>query len=122
MQNSTHFDLEGFRKICRTDDLKEACGKRFIVDSESGQTIEIALFKIDETIYAVSNICPHQHSALIYDGFIEDGCVVCPVHGWMFDLKTGKTKSGCGRLKVYDVKIINGEVFVKVTQQNFSLI
>lgn len=122
MQNSAHSEIAGYRKICRTDELKDACGKRFLIDTDSGQTIEIALFKINETVHAVSNICPHQHTALIYDGFIEDGCVVCPVHGWMFDLESGKTKSGNGRLKVYEVKVIDEEVFVKITGQNYSLI
>ena len=53
--------------------------------------VEIAVFKIDSKVFALSNICPHQHTALIYDGFVEDGCVVCPAHGWKFNLRTGKT-------------------------------
>ncbi len=101
--------MEGFFKVCRVNDLVNNSGKRFIVDD-----VDIALFKVEEKIYALSNICPHQHSPLIYDGFLEDGCVVCPAHGWMFSLETGKTPTGQRGLSSYDVKIENGEVFVKV--------
>ena len=38
----------------------------------------------------MSNICPHQQTRLIYDGFVEDEFVVCPAHGWKFNLGTGK--------------------------------
>ncbi len=108
-------ELTGFTKICKIDQLKEFEGKRFIVDE-----IEIALIKKGSEVYAISNICPHQHSALIYDGFIEEGYVVCPAHGWMFDLKTGKLPSGSKGLDTYEVKISDNDVYVKVTQKNWN--
>jgi len=101
--------MEGFFKVCRLNDLSENSGKRFIVDD-----VDIALFKVDGKIYALSNICPHQHSPLIYDGFLEDGCVVCPAHGWMFNLETGKTPTGQKGLNSFEVMVEKGEVFVKV--------
>lgn len=101
--------MEGFFKVCRTDELVNNSGKRFIVDN-----VDIALFKVDEKIYALSNVCPHQHSPLIYDGFLEDGCVVCPAHGWMFNLESGKTPTGQRGLNSFEVRVENGNVFVKV--------
>ena len=95
-----------YKKICKVSDLKESQGKRFLIDD-----VEIAVFKINDEVYAVNNICPHQHTALIYDGFIEDGCVVCPAHGWMFNLKTGKQPTGASGLDTYPIKIIDEEVF-----------
>ena len=94
--------------------MKESKGCRFIADDT-----EIALFKLDENVYALSNICPHQQTKLIYDGIIEDGCVVCPVHGWMFNLHTGKKKSGSRGLDTYPVRVIKEEVFVKVKRKDF---
>lgn len=105
---------EGFQFICRLSELKENVGSRFIIDD-----IEVALFKIADNIFAVSNICPHQHTSLIYEGIIEDECVVCPVHGWMFDLQTGNKKSGRKGLDTYQVEINNGDVFVKVLPKEF---
>lgn len=104
-----------FKKICKITELKKDAGKRFIVDD-----IEIAVFSTNNEIYALSNICPHQHTALIYDGFLEDGCVVCPAHGWKFNLKTGKQPDGRNGLDSYPVKIIGGEVFVKVHKKEFK--
>lgn len=106
---------EGYKKICLLNELRNLEGRRFIIDNQ-----EVAVFKIDSEIYALSNICPHKLSALIYDGMIEDGCVVCPVHGWMFNLKTGKRPDGAQGLDSYHVKLINDEVFIKVLDKKFN--
>ncbi len=105
---------KNYYRICKVNELRENQGKRFIVPSsdDTGEEIEIAVFKVDNEIYALSNICPHQHSALIYDGFIEDHCVICPAHGWKFELRTGNQPTGRKGLDVYPVKVENGEVYV----------
>jgi NAD(P)H-dependent nitrite reductase small subunit len=100
---------EGFCKVCRLSDLKEKEGRRFIVND-----VDVAVFKVEGNIYALNNICPHQKAALIYDGFIEDGKIVCPVHGWAFDLATGNLGEGRHGLNSYEVKIIDDNVYVKV--------
>ena len=105
---------DGFKFVCNLNDLTEYKGSRFIVENT-----EIALFKVKDNIFALSNICPHQHTTLIYDGIIEDGCVVCPVHGWTFDLKTGKQKSGARGLDTFLVKIENEDVFIKVEPKKY---
>lgn len=97
---------EGYVKICKVSDLKENQGKRLIIND-----VDIAVFKVDGEIFVLNNICPHQHTALIYDGFIEDGCVVCPAHGWMFNLKTGKQPTGARGLDSYPVKIIDDQIY-----------
>ncbi len=101
--------MDGFQKVCHISDLNNNCGKRFIVDD-----VDIAVFRLDDKVYALSNICPHQHSPLIYDSFIEDCFIVCPAHGWMFDLQTGKTPTGQKGLNYFEVKVDENIVFVKV--------
>ena len=100
---------QGYKKVCKVSDLYESRGKRFLIND-----VDIAIFKINGEVFAVSNTCPHQHTQSIYDGFIEDGCVVCPAHGWMFNLKTGKQPTGARGLDSYLVNIIDDEVFVLV--------
>jgi nitrite reductase/ring-hydroxylating ferredoxin subunit len=102
----------GFSKVCHLNSLRENQGRRFIINET-----EVAVFKIDGEVFAMYNICPHQQTALIYDGIIEDGCVVCPAHGWMFDLRTGKKPSGGNGLQIYPVEVVNDEVYIKVTQK-----
>ncbi len=101
--------LAGFQRLCSTNDLEEKKGKRFIIDYT-----DIAVFLIEKKVYAVGNICPHQHTALIYDGFLEDGFVVCPAHGWKFDLTTGKTSEGGKGLDVYESKLVGDQVYIKI--------
>ncbi len=99
-------------KVCRVSDLYEKEGKRF-----STRDYDIAVFKIDGRIHAFSNICPHQKASIIHDGFIEEDCVVCPSHGWMFDLETGKAKSGFSKLKVYETEVKDGDIFVIIPEE-----
>lgn len=105
----------GFVKVCEAHELKDRRGERFIVNE-----IEIAVFKVDGEIYALNNICPHQKSAIIYDGFIENGRVVCPAHGWEFDLKTGCLGGMSRGLQTYEVKIVDNDVMVKVEKKEWN--
>ena len=113
---------EGYTKLCKLSELKDRQGKRFIVDDPDGTglAVEVAVFKIDGEVFAISNICPHQHTAVIYDGFIEDGCVVCPAHGWMFNLRTGKQPTGSRGVDSYPVIIENDEVYALVKKKELK--
>ena len=106
---------EGFKKVCALSDLKDEIGRQFFVDD-----VEIALYKQKDEIFAVSNICPHQHTHLIYDGYLDRGRVVCPVHGWMFDLKTGCLPNGSRGLQVYESMIIDNYVYVKAVKKELN--
>lgn len=106
---------QGFFPICLLNELTEKSGKKFIINET-----EIAVFKVDEKIYVMHNICPHQHSAIIYDGFIEDCYVVCPAHGWQFNLETGKLPKGGNGLQVYQSVIENGIVAAKVFPKQYK--
>ena len=104
-----------FVKICKYNELKENEGKQFFVDD-----VEIAVFKVDGKVYALSNICPHQKTHLIYEGEIENDKVLCPVHGWAFELTTGNLANGRKGLDSYEVKIVNDDVYVKVYKKIFN--
>ena len=49
---------------------------------------EIAVFRHEGQLHAIQNICPHEGGQLC-KGWIEEGEVVCPFHGYKFNLKTG---------------------------------
>jgi nitrite reductase/ring-hydroxylating ferredoxin subunit len=49
---------------------------------------EIAVFKYQGRLCAMQNACPHEGGQLSA-GWIEDGAVVCPLHGYKFDLTSG---------------------------------
>lgn len=100
---------DGYTRVCTVSELAENRGKRFLIND-----VDVAVFKVNEEIFVLNNVCPHQHTSVIYDGFIEDGCVVCPAHGWMFNLKTGKQPTGAKGLDSYPVKVIDDEIFAIV--------
>ncbi|KAA0245859.1 MAG: 3-phenylpropionate/cinnamic acid dioxygenase ferredoxin subunit [Ignavibacteriaceae bacterium] len=101
---------DGYVFLCVKSDLQENIGRKFIIND-----IEIAVFKINSEIFALSNTCPHQQTRLIYDGFVEDEFVVCPAHGWKFNLRTGKKDSGSNGLQVYPVEVVDDKIYVKVS-------
>lgn len=106
---------EDFVKICEYSKLKEKIGRQFFVGD-----VEIAVFKIDGKVYALSNICPHQKTHLIYEGEIENDKVLCPIHGWEFELSTGNLANGRKGLDTYEVKIIDDDVYVRVKKKSLN--
>jgi ferredoxin-nitrite reductase len=67
----------------RPDEIAEGRGKTITVSGT-----EIAVFKCEGQLYATQNWCPHAGSALAA-GALDGGAVVCPAHGYRFDLRTG---------------------------------
>jgi nitrite reductase/ring-hydroxylating ferredoxin subunit len=106
--------MDEFIRICKTSELKNKRGKKFVIDAD----IEIAVFKTEKNFYAVSNICPHNHSPVIFEGFVDDELyVTCPIHCYRFHLESGKVPPGTqdmsGRLETYKTKIINDELWIE---------
>ncbi len=95
--------------IAKIQDLKEKRGKCYTIDGE-----QIALFKVQEKVFAISNNCPHQHFAKLHESIVEENIITCPMHGWCFDLVTGKSTNASGKLKTYSVEVINENVFVEM--------
>jgi NAD(P)H-dependent nitrite reductase small subunit len=71
------------RPVIRLDDIPEGAAKMIRVKGE-----EMAVFKRDGQVYAIQNTCPHEGGQLS-KGWLESDEVVCPLHGYKFDLKTG---------------------------------
>jgi nitrite reductase/ring-hydroxylating ferredoxin subunit len=70
--------------VARVGDL--ACGKGRVVHA-GGR--EIALFRLADGVAALENACCHRGGPL-GDGEVDGGCVVCPWHGWRFEIATGR--------------------------------
>ena len=74
----------------------------------------IALFNLDGKYYAIDDTCPHV-GAPLGEGWIDGDRVACPMHGWEFEIKTGKglTVPGCSVAK-YEVQDANGEIQISI--------
>ena len=75
---------------------------------------EIAVFNTPAGCYAIDNSCSHKGGPLC-DGFLEGTIVMCPLHGWTYDVRTGESVSPPGQKQAsYKVKVEGGKVFVEV--------
>lgn len=76
---------------------------------------QIALYRLDDGIYATDNSCSHEYSPLC-EGIVMDGKVYCPKHGSRFDIRTGSVIDlpATHPVKTYEVKVEDGAVFVKL--------
>ena len=54
--------------------------------------VSIALYRIEGTVYATSDICTHE-VALLSEGYVEDDCIECPLHQARFHIPTGEVRS-----------------------------
>lgn len=78
----------------------------------------VGLFRSGDEVLAIDGVCPHQGGPLA-KGEIEHACVVCPWHGWRFDLRTGRHHVHPQLFQeVFGVRIEAGEVFVAIEKQD----
>lgn len=61
---------------------------------------------------AMDNVCIHRGGPL-GQGIVEGGKIVCPWHGWQYDLKTGEASHNPNaKVAVYPLKIEGDNVMV----------
>jgi nitrite reductase (NADH) small subunit len=65
---------------------------------------DIAVFRLrNGDVLAVSAACPHRGGPLA-DGLVGGHSVICPLHGFLFDLRTGEPIGrDCAQLRTYRV-------------------
>ena len=98
-----------FIKVAKKSEIPEDSGKLVQVRGK-----DIALFKADGKVHALYAICPHQGGPLD-EGGCHEGKVMCPWHGWEFDVKTGAcTFNDAIKQPVFKVKEDGEDVYVEV--------
>jgi 3-phenylpropionate/trans-cinnamate dioxygenase ferredoxin subunit len=73
----------------------------------------VALFRTEEGIFALDDICSHEYS-LLSEGDVWAGEVYCQKHGSRFNLRTGAVTGlpATEPVGTWDVKVENGEIWV----------
>ncbi|VCU68617.1 Naphthalene 1,2-dioxygenase system ferredoxin subunit [Pigmentiphaga humi] len=97
-------------RIAKVADVGDDEGMPFNLDGK-----ELALFRSDGEFFATDNVCTHQY-ALLSDGYVEDGCVECPLHQAQFDLRTGEAKCAPATqpIRVYPIKVEEDDIYVAI--------
>lgn len=64
--------------------------------------------------FALNDLCPHAAGSLS-EGMIDDDQVVCPLHAYGFEIKTGHCPDdpSCS-IQTYEVRIEDGELQVRL--------
>ncbi|MGH7247198.1 MAG: nitrite reductase small subunit NirD [Pseudomonadota bacterium] len=70
-------------RVTKTEDVPLREGRSVALGG-----VEIAIFNLGDRFAAIENACPHRGGPLC-DGIVSGLTVVCPLHGWRFDLETG---------------------------------
>lgn len=69
---------------CGIDEIRP--GRARVV--QIGNAERIAVFRHNDTVSAVTNVCAHQGGPL-GEGKVIDGCITCPWHGYQYDPASG---------------------------------
>lgn len=95
--------------VCRREDVVENELRAFRV---TGVTWPVIVTLVDEQLIACPGVCPHEDVAL-WDGHLDGSQVVCPGHGWGFDLHTGECRASPGlHLRRYPITLVGDEIWV----------
>ena len=72
----------------------------------------IGIHNVEGEFFAIDNICPHV-GGVLHAGKQEGGVIVCPIHQWKFDVKTGKCIwPGECELATFPLKVRGGDILV----------
>lgn len=74
---------------------------------------DIAVARVAEEFFALSNVCRHAFAPLA-EGFMDGYHVMCPWHGWRYDVRDGTTDHPNADVKTYETSVREGIVYVRV--------
>jgi len=100
----------GKTKVAAAAELGDGQAKVVEVEGRS-----VAVFNVEGAYYAIDNVCPHRGGPL-GEGDVEGKIVVCPWHGWRWDVTTGANANNpTVRVSCYPVTVEQGSIFVALS-------
>lgn len=79
-------EREGRWALARVDELAAGVGRRFLAAG-----VELLAIRVGNDIHVLHGRCPHRHAPLT-DAVVEEDRLICPHHGWDFELATGRSQ------------------------------
>lgn len=74
---------------------------------------DIAVVRVGDEVFALPNLCRHAFGPLS-DGFVDGYFLMCPWHGWRYDVRDGTTDHPNADVATFPVAVRDGEVLVTV--------
>jgi nitrite reductase/ring-hydroxylating ferredoxin subunit len=95
--------------LIKEEELAEGAVKTAILVGRN-----ILLIKSGGKVYGIASRCPHM-GCLLAGGQLKGYIIMCPCHGWSFDIRNGQYQSNKAIvLMTFDCKVENGQVYVKL--------
>ena len=114
-------DTREFERVCRVDDV----APRTLRGAVLRDGTRVCVGNRDGALFATIDRCPHQQFPLSDGELLADGSVVCARHGAAYCSSTGlsvrgpKGEAPCGRMTLCQVRVADGEVFVRAPLPGF---
>jgi anthranilate 1,2-dioxygenase ferredoxin component len=104
--------MSNWQDIGAVDDFSEDTPVPVIANG-----MQIAIFRLEEELFALHDMCTHG-VARLSDGYVEDGCVECPLHQGLFDIRTGEPRCApvTEAVRHFPVRVVAGRVEVAVAE------
>jgi nitrite reductase/ring-hydroxylating ferredoxin subunit len=94
----------------------------FKTDTMVAGTKKVCISHTQDGFFATSDRCPHNGFSLGKGWCTEQNTVVCPLHRYAFDLRTGRAKTGLADyVHTYPVEIRPDGVYVGIEALVFTL-
>lgn len=93
----------------------EFCEDTPVAKQAGGQPL--AVFRLGDDVFALRDKCSHGNARLS-DGYVEDGCVECPLHQGLIDIRSGAARSApiTTAVRSFPVRVVAGRVEVDVAE------
>ena len=96
-------------RVCALAEVADGELRAFAVP---GVTWPVIVTRVAGELVAIPGVCPHEDVGLA-GGELSGAAIVCPGHGYQFDLRTGRCTHDPGlALRRYPITLIDGEVWV----------
>ena len=106
-----------FHKLGTVDEVGPGEIKQYLVEDRF-----VALCNVDGEFHAFEDVCTHAF-AYLSEGGMEGDRIKCPLHGALFDVKTGQPKSlpAVKPVPKHEVKVEDGNVYIAMNPERVKV-
>ena len=97
--------MPDFVTIAKIQDIQPGSARSFQVKG-----LSVAVYNCQGHFYATSNICQHE-GGFLAEGELTAKVIICPLHGWEYDLETGECLTAPGAdLRTFPIQISGDQI------------
>lgn len=102
--------MSRFVSAFKADTLIDGRMRRVDLEGEA-----IVVIRAGDTFYALQDRCTHEEFPLS-DGWVDNGCVFCPLHGASYDLESGAalTPPAYENVRTFPVRVQDNMVEIEI--------